>query len=64
MGEQAAAPAGYYSWGLALARHGDLDGAKAKFTDANQRGPHWADPLKAWRGGTLSVDAPGMLLGL
>jgi tetratricopeptide (TPR) repeat protein len=41
-------PAGYYSWGVALARHGDLAGAAAKLKDANQRGPHWADPLKAW----------------
>jgi tetratricopeptide (TPR) repeat protein len=41
-------PSGYYSWGVALARHGDLDGAVAKLRDANQRGPHWADPLKAW----------------
>jgi tetratricopeptide (TPR) repeat protein len=41
-------PAGYYSWGLALAKHGDFDGAAAKLKDANQRGPHWADPLKTW----------------
>jgi len=41
-------PAGYYSWGVALAKHGDLSGAEAKLKDANQRGPHWADPLKAW----------------
>jgi Flp pilus assembly protein TadD len=41
-------PAGYYSWGLALARHGDLKGAVAKLKEANQRGPHWADPLMAW----------------
>jgi tetratricopeptide (TPR) repeat protein len=41
-------PAAYYSWGLALARHGDPTGAIAKLTDAHQRGPHWADPLKAW----------------
>lgn len=41
-------PSGYYSWGVALARHGDLDDAAAKFKDANQKGPHWADPLKAW----------------
>jgi tetratricopeptide (TPR) repeat protein len=41
-------PAGYYSWGVALARHGDLAGAEAKLRDANLRGPHWADPLKAW----------------
>ena len=24
------------------------DGAIAKLQAANQRGPHWADPLKAW----------------
>ncbi len=41
-------PAGYYSWGVALARHDDLVGAVAKLQAANQRGPHWADPLKAW----------------
>ncbi len=41
-------PAGYYSWGVALARHGDLAGAIAKLQAANQRGPRWADPLKAW----------------
>ena len=41
-------PSGYYSWGLALAKHGDLEVAAAKFKDANQKGPHWADPLKAW----------------
>ena len=41
-------PAAYYSWGVALAKHGDLDGAVAKLKDANQRGPNWADPIKVW----------------
>jgi tetratricopeptide (TPR) repeat protein len=41
-------PSGYYAWGVALARHGNLDGAAEKFKDAHQKGPHWADPLKAW----------------
>ena len=41
-------PAGYYSWGVALAKHGDPTGAEVKLSSANQRGPHWADPLKAW----------------
>jgi tetratricopeptide (TPR) repeat protein len=41
-------PAGYYSWGLGLMRHGALDSAAEKFAQANARGPHWADPLKAW----------------
>jgi tetratricopeptide (TPR) repeat protein len=41
-------PAADYSWGIALANHGDLNGAAAKLKDAHQKGPHWADPLKAW----------------
>jgi tetratricopeptide (TPR) repeat protein len=41
-------PGAYYSWGVALARHEDLDGAAAKLKLANQKGPHWADPLKIW----------------
>lgn len=41
-------PSGYYSWGVALARHGDVNAAAAKLQEANQKGPHWADPLKAW----------------
>ena len=41
-------PAPYYSWGVALLKHGDLAGADAKLKDASERGPHWADPLKAW----------------
>jgi len=41
-------PSGYFSWGLALAKHEDLAGAAEKFKLANEKGPHWADPLKAW----------------
>jgi tetratricopeptide (TPR) repeat protein len=41
-------PAAYYSWGVALARHGDPASAEAKLIDANKRGPHWADALKVW----------------
>ena len=41
-------PAGHYSWGVALSKHGDLAGAATKLKLANQKGPHWADPLKAW----------------
>jgi tetratricopeptide (TPR) repeat protein len=41
-------PAAYYSWGVALAKHGDFAAAAAKLKDANLRGPHWADPLKVW----------------
>jgi tetratricopeptide (TPR) repeat protein len=41
-------PAAYYSWGLALARHGELAGAAARLKDANDRAGTWADPLKSW----------------
>jgi tetratricopeptide (TPR) repeat protein len=41
-------PAGHYSWALALLRHGDLAGATEQLRLANQKGPNWADPLKAW----------------
>ncbi|HEX4096725.1 MAG TPA: tetratricopeptide repeat protein, partial [Caulobacteraceae bacterium] len=41
-------PAAYYSWGVALADHGDLKGAIAELSAAHDRGPGWADPLKAW----------------
>lgn len=41
-------PIGYQSWGEALARHLDYDGAIQKFTQAHQLGPHWCDPLEHW----------------
>jgi hypothetical protein len=41
-------PGGYYSWGLALLKRGELEQAAEKFHLANQKGPTWADPLKAW----------------
>ncbi len=41
-------PMAYQSWGLALMRHQDYQGAIEKFQAANQHGPHWCDPLKYW----------------
>ncbi len=35
-------------WGAALLAKGDADGAIAKETLANQKGPHFADPLEVW----------------
>ena len=35
-------------WGETLLHRGDLDGAIAKFTLANQKGSHFADPLEMW----------------
>jgi Tfp pilus assembly protein PilF len=36
------------NWGAMLMAKGDLDGAIAKFARANQKGPHFADPLEMW----------------
>lgn len=41
-------PIGWYHRGMALARRGDLKGAASDLAAAHARGPHWADPLKAW----------------
>ncbi|HWY16671.1 MAG TPA: hypothetical protein VNX86_16165 [Rhizomicrobium sp.] len=35
-------------WGAMLLSDGDYDGAIAKFTLANQKGPRFADPLEMW----------------
>ena len=41
-------PLAWSQWGEVLLREGDLDGAIAKFEIANQKGPHFADPLEFW----------------
>jgi Flp pilus assembly protein TadD len=33
---------------VALFKHGDLEGAVTKLSEAHSKGPHWADPLKGW----------------
>jgi tetratricopeptide (TPR) repeat protein len=38
----------YFSWGKALLGHQQYPAAIEKLTAAHERGPHWADPLKAW----------------
>ena len=35
-------------WGVALLARGDATGAIEKFKVANQKGPHFADPLEGW----------------
>ena len=35
-------------WGQSLLRRGQPDAAIAKFTRANKKGPHFADPLEGW----------------
>jgi tetratricopeptide (TPR) repeat protein len=51
---QKSIPFAYAYWGQALMERGDLNGAIAKFTTANQKGPHFADPLEMW-GETLML---------
>jgi predicted negative regulator of RcsB-dependent stress response len=46
--ENPSIPFAYANWGETLLRKGDFDGAIAKFTVANQKGPHFADPLEMW----------------
>ncbi|HEY2032210.1 MAG TPA: hypothetical protein VGH02_00845 [Rhizomicrobium sp.] len=41
-------PFAYADWGQMLMAKGDDDGAIAKFEIANQKGPHFADPLEMW----------------
>jgi tetratricopeptide (TPR) repeat protein len=41
-------PFAYLDWGASLLREGRYDGAIAQFTLANQKGPHFADPLELW----------------
>ncbi|HEX3672647.1 MAG TPA: hypothetical protein VHU87_00095 [Rhizomicrobium sp.] len=41
-------PFAYTDWGAMLLVKGDPAGAIAKFTIANHKGPHFADPLQMW----------------
>lgn len=41
-------PMAYYEWGEALLARGDLAGAARELSLAHDKGPHFADPLKAW----------------
>ena len=41
-------PFAYTDWGAMLLAQGDVNGAIAKFALANQKGPHFADPLEMW----------------
>jgi tetratricopeptide (TPR) repeat protein len=41
-------PMAYSDWGESLLARGKPDDAITKFTIANQKGPHFADPLELW----------------
>jgi len=46
--QQPSIPMADAEWGKVLLGRGDYDGAIAKFTLANQKGPKFADPLEGW----------------
>ncbi len=46
--QQPSIPFAYLDLGAALLARGNVDGAIAKFQIANQKGPHFADPLEMW----------------
>jgi Tfp pilus assembly protein PilF len=41
-------PFAYAEWGAVLLQRGGAKAAIAKFSTANQKGPHFADPLEGW----------------
>jgi tetratricopeptide (TPR) repeat protein len=46
--DAASIPLMHATWGQALLERGQPDAAIAQFTLANQKGPHFADPLEMW----------------
>jgi tetratricopeptide (TPR) repeat protein len=49
-------------WGQALLARGKPDAAIAKFTLANQKGPHFADPLEGWGETMMAKKQPNQAL--
>src|SRR5262249_16516948 len=41
-------PRAHAHWGKAFLERGQRDAAIAKFQQANEKGPHFADPLEGW----------------
>jgi tetratricopeptide (TPR) repeat protein len=41
-------PFAFADWGRMYLEKGDTDAAIAEFKEANDRGPHFADPLEMW----------------
>ncbi len=50
-------------WGQSFLMRGDPDGAIAKFTQANQKGPHFADPLEGWGEALMKKNRSDLALG-
>jgi tetratricopeptide (TPR) repeat protein len=55
-------PFAYADWGQALLERGQPNAAIAKFTIANQKGPHFADPLEGWGEALMSKNQSHLAL--
>jgi tetratricopeptide (TPR) repeat protein len=55
-------PFAYRDWGAALLREGRYDDAIAKLTLANEKGPHFADPLEMWGEALIREDRSDLAL--
>ena len=53
---------GYSDWGAMLLATGDYAAAIAKFTVANQKAPHIADPLEMWGGALMLKNRSNLAL--
>ena len=56
-------PFAYHEWGLALLARGKPDEAIAQFKLANQKGPHFADPLEGWGEALMAQNKSHLALG-
>jgi len=55
-------PFAFYEWGNALLARGKPDAAIEKFTIANQKQPHFADPLEGWGEALMAQKHPDAAL--
>jgi Tfp pilus assembly protein PilF len=55
-------PFAYSEWGESLLARGQPDAAIAQFTIANQKGPHFADPLEGWGEGLMAKNESHLAL--
>jgi tetratricopeptide (TPR) repeat protein len=56
-------PFAYVYWGSALLARGQPDAAIAQFQLANQKGPHFADPLEGWGEALMAKNQSHLALG-
>jgi tetratricopeptide (TPR) repeat protein len=55
-------PMAYWQWGQTMLVRGDLAGATKQLALAHEKGPHFADPLKAWGDVLVKQGRPGEAL--